>query len=271
MRSRHHARKRSASFWISRDKRRSRARACEFRGFPRRGLGEAIAAIRTWDASAEPVYCAMGRTVRSRPPAFAAMTALTEPSASLVYSVSACAGETEWAGERTLARSRNGEAARWSARRALGAARAAPPRGARREKSRGRRTIVVSRSNPGRSSRLRRTFDEEWLAESDALVLSISIVGGVSLELEIDFAPRPECFGESSTVFFRALATFGAPAPPAMRQCAAEEIQHNTQSGLRSASIVTTNSTSRGDLPRRADVLEHGGEPDSPVRPQRYP
>ena len=156
-------------------------------GFPRRGLGDAIAAIRTWDASAEPVYCAMGRTVRSRPPAFAAMTALTEPSASLVYSVSACAGETEWAGERTLARSRNGEAARWSARRALGAARAAPPRGARREKSRGRRTIVVSRSNPGRSSRLRRTFDEEWLAESDALVLSISIVGGVSLELEIDF------------------------------------------------------------------------------------
>jgi hypothetical protein len=95
-------------------------------------------------------------------------------------------GETEWAGERTLARSRNGEAARWRARRALGAARAAPPRGARREKSRGRRTIVVSRSNPGRSSRLRRTFDEEWLAESDALVLSISIVGGVSLELEID-------------------------------------------------------------------------------------
>lgn len=156
-------------------------------GFPRRGLGEPIAAIRTWDASAEPVYCAMGRTVRSRPPAFAAMTALTEPSASLVYSVSACAGEMEWAGERTLARSRNGEAARWGARRALGAARAAPPRGARREKSRGRRTIVVSRSNPGRSSRLRRTFDEEWLAESDALVLSISIVGGVSLELEIDF------------------------------------------------------------------------------------
>jgi hypothetical protein len=155
-------------------------------GFPRRGLGEPIAAIRTWDASAEPVYCAMGRTVRSRPPAFAAMTALTEPSASLVYSVSACAGEMEWAGERTLARSRNGEAARWGARRALGAARAAPPRGARREKSRGRRTIVVSRSNPGRSSRLRRTFDEEWLAESDALVLSISIVGGVSLELEID-------------------------------------------------------------------------------------
>ena len=101
--------------------------------------------------------------------------------------------------------------------------------------------------------------------------LSISIVGGVSLELEIDFAPRPECFGESSTVFFRALATFGAPAPPAMRQCAAEEIQHNTQSGLRSASIVTTNSTSRGDLPRRADVLEHGGEPDVSVRPKRYP
>lgn len=85
------------------------------------------------------------------------------------------------------------------------------------------------------------------------------------------YAPRPECFGESSTVFFRALATFGAPAPPAMRQCAAEEIQHNTQSGLRSASIVTTNSTSRGDLPRRADVLEHGGEPDVSVRPKRYP
>ena len=56
--------------------------------------------------------------MRSRPPAFAAMTAFTEPSASLVYSVSACAGETEWAGERALARSRNGEPARRGARRA---------------------------------------------------------------------------------------------------------------------------------------------------------
>jgi hypothetical protein len=41
------------------------------------------------------------------------------------------------------------------------------------------------RTRAGRAA-VRRTFDEEWLAESDALVLSISIVGGVSLELEID-------------------------------------------------------------------------------------
>lgn len=138
-------------------------------GFPRRGLGDAIAAIRTWDASAEPVYCAMGRTVRSRPPAFAAMTALTEPSASLVYSVSACAGETEWAGER---HSRGRETARL--RDGAPAARWAPLERHRRGVRDARRVAEDApswsrgRTRAGRAA-VRRTFDEEWLAESDAL------------------------------------------------------------------------------------------------------
>ena len=201
----------------------SRARAESF-GVSSPGFGRGDRPIRTSDASADPVYCAMGRTVRSRPPAFAAMTALTEPSASLVYSVSACAGETEWAGERTLARSRNGEAARWGARRALGAARAAPQRGARREKSRGRRTIVVSRSNPGRSSRLRRTFDEEWLAESDALDFiddDRRPVGGVVSHASRDrsWHREVECFlVESSRVFFRAFFSATSSVRPRRRR-----------------------------------------------------
>jgi hypothetical protein len=59
---------------------------------------------------------------------------------------------------------------------------------------------VVSRSNPGRSSRLRRTFDEEWLAESDALdFIDIDRRRRPGDEL----VPRPECFGRVAFAFRR--------------------------------------------------------------------
>lgn len=57
-------------------------------------------------------------------------------------------GEKRWGVSEHSRGSRNGEAPRWGARRALSGAQAAPPRGARRGESRGRRTIVVSRSSP---------------------------------------------------------------------------------------------------------------------------
>ena len=180
------ARKRSASFWISRDKRRSRPRAQSF-GVSSPGFGRADRRDPHLGRIRRAGVLRDGEDGEVEAARLRGDDRLDGAVGILGVQRERLRGETEWAGERTLARSRNGEAARWRARRALGAARAAPPRGARREKSRGRRTIVVSRSNPGRSSRLRRTFDEEWLAESDALVLSISIVGGVSLELEIDF------------------------------------------------------------------------------------
>ena len=85
------------------DARAHRARVRVF-GVSRRTIGPPIAAIRTWDASAEPVYCAMGRTVRSRPPAFAAMTATTEPSAVLGVQRERLRGEKRWGVSEQLAR-----------------------------------------------------------------------------------------------------------------------------------------------------------------------